>query len=179
MKHASASRLDRELNELLQELRVIQGGILLLVGFLLVIAFSAAFKDVTDFQKLTYYATLLVTGVAAIIVVAPVVHHRLAFRKHDKERVVLRGNHQVLASVVLVALSILGILTLITDYLYGTTATIVIDLLYVGLVTLMWVILPLHSLRLARLEHEAEVAAARARQEAKQARRGAEAPPAP
>lgn len=145
-------RLDRELNELLQELRVVQGGILLLVGFLLVIAFSAGFAGATDFQRVVYYLTLLVTGVAAIIVVAPVVHHRMAFRRRDKERVIVRGNHQILAAIGLVALSILGILTLVTDYLFGSRLTVVIDVLYAGLVTIFWVILPLHSLRLARLE---------------------------
>jgi hypothetical protein len=152
-KPTHASRLDRELNELLQELRVVQGGILLMIGFLLVIAFSAAFQEVSTFQKVTYYLTVLVTGVSAIVVVAPVVHHRLAFRKRDKERVVVRGNHHVLASVCLVALSILGILTLLTDFLFGLTLTIVIDTLYVGLVTLFWVVLPLTSIRRAAREH--------------------------
>jgi hypothetical protein len=147
-KPAHASRLDRELNELLQEL----GGILLLVGFLLVIAFSAAFQDVRTLDKVVYYLTLLVTGVAAIVVVAPVVHHRLAFRKRDKERVVLRGNHQVLAAIGLVSLSILGILTLLTDFLFGLPLTIAIDILYVGLVTTMWVILPVTSIRRASRE---------------------------
>jgi uncharacterized membrane protein len=145
----NGARLDRELNELLQELRVVQGGILLLVGFLLVIAFSAGFANATDLQRIVYYLTLLVTGVAAIVVVAPVVHHRLAFRRHDKERVVVRGNHQVVFAILLVALSILGILTLVTDYLFNLTLTVVIDVLYLGLVTLMWVILPVHSIRQA------------------------------
>jgi uncharacterized membrane protein len=142
-------RLDRELNELLQELRVIQGGILLLVGFLLVIAFSSGFAGATTFQRVVYYLTLLVTGVAAIVVVAPVVHHRLAFRRHDKERVVVRGNHQVVVAIALVALSILGILTLVTNYLFSHVLTAVIDVLYVGLVSIMWVALPLHSIRRA------------------------------
>lgn len=145
----NGARLDRELNELLQELRVVQGGILLLVGFLLVIAFSAGFANATDLQRVVYYLTLLVTGVAAIIVVAPVVHHRLAFRRHDKERVVVRGNHQVVIAIMLVAVSILGILTLVTDYLFSLPLTIVIDTLYLGLVTTMWVLLPVHSIRQA------------------------------
>lgn len=155
-KPAHASRLDRELNELLQELRVVQGGILLMIGFLLVIAFSAAFQEVTTFQKVAYYLTVLVTGISAIVVVAPVVHHRLAFRKHDKERIVVRGNHQVLASVGMVALSILGILTLLTDFLFGLMLTIVIDVLYVGLVSIFWVVLPITSIRRAAREHAEE-----------------------
>lgn len=152
------SRLDRELNELLQELRVIQGGILLLVGFLLVIAFSTGFERVTEFQRAVYFLTLLATGLAAIVVVAPVVHHRMAFRKHDKERVIVRGNAQILIAIFLVALSILGITVLITDYLYGTVLTVVVGVAYVVITSALWWILPRHSVRLAQTEHERTIA---------------------
>ena len=145
-------RLDRELNELLQELRVVQGGILLLVGFLLVIAFSARFDQVTRFEKLVYYLTLLDTGLSAIIVVAPVVHHRLAFRKRDKERVVVRGNQCILIAIGLVALSILGITVLVSAVLYGAWAAWTFGSLYVAVVTTLWVVLPAHSLRVAARE---------------------------
>jgi predicted aspartyl protease len=148
------SRLDRELNELLQELRVIQGGILLLVGFLLVIAFSTGFEHVTEFQRLVYYVTLLVTGLSAIVVVAPVVHHRMAFRRHDKERVIVRGNAQILIAIFLVAVSILGIEILITDYLYGPVVTIVATSAYLIVTVIMWWILPRHSLKQAAREHD-------------------------
>lgn len=145
-----AKRLDRELNELLQELRVIQGGILIMIGFLLVIAFSPGFQLVNEFQKITYYLTLLVTGVSAIVVVAPVVHHRLAFRKHDKESIVVRGNACVLASVLLVAVSIFGITVLISDYLYGAWAAVPIGAAYVVVVALLWGALPVQSIKAAR-----------------------------
>lgn len=146
------SRLDRELNELLQELRVVQGGILLLVGFLLVIAFSTGFERATEFQRAVYYVTLLVTGLAAIVVVAPVVHHRMAFRRHDKERVLVRGNIEILVSIVLVAVSILGIQILITDFLYGPALTIAASAAYVITTVALWWFLPRHSLRQAAAE---------------------------
>ncbi|HUP99098.1 MAG TPA: DUF6328 family protein [Aeromicrobium sp.] len=148
------SRLDRELIELLQELRVVQGGILLLVGFLLVIAFSSGFAHVTDFQRAIYFLTLMVTGLAAIVVVAPVVHHRMAFRRHDKERVVVRGNLQILISIFLVSVSILGIEILVTDYLYGATLTIVASVAYTVVTVILWWILPRRSVRLAGHEHD-------------------------
>lgn len=144
---AYGARLDRELNELLQELRVIQGGILLLIGFLLVIAFSPGFALVTEFQKLTYFLTLIVTGLAAIVVVAPVVHHRLAFRKRDKENVVLRGSKQVLVSIALVALSILGIAVLISDFLYPWWVTVALTVAYCIVTGVLWLHMPLASLR--------------------------------
>jgi uncharacterized membrane protein len=148
------SRLDRELIELLQELRVIQGGILLLVGFLLVIAFSPRFEHVTEFQQAVYFGTLMVTALAAIVVVAPVVHHRMAFRRHDKERVIVRGNRQVLFSIFLVAVSILGIEVLITDFLYGAALTVVTSAAYIVATVTLWWILPRHSVRQATHEHD-------------------------
>jgi O-antigen/teichoic acid export membrane protein len=147
------SRLDRELNELLQELRVIQGGILLLVGFLLVIAFSSGFENTTTFQRLIYFLTLLCTGLSALVVVAPVVHHRMAFRKHDKERVIVRGNVQILISIFLVAVSILGIAVLISDYMYGIWMAAAVAVAYVVITVVLWWFMPRHSLRIAANEH--------------------------
>lgn len=147
------SRLDRELNELLQELRVIQGGILLLVGFLLVIAFSSGFEKTSEFQRIVYYLTLLTTGLSALVVVAPVVHHRMAFRKHDKERVIVRGNLQILISIFLVAVSILGIVVLISDYMYGLDIAIAVAVATIVVTVVLWWIMPRHSLRLAAQEH--------------------------
>lgn len=145
--------LDRELNELLQETRVVQGGILLLVGFELVVAFSSRWTAITEFEKAVYFATLLVTGTSAVTVMAPVVHHRLAFRRRDKERVIVRGNIALLVSVLLVAVSILGITVLVSDVVYGFWASMVVGVLYIGLVTVLWVLLPAHSLRIAHAEH--------------------------
>ena len=154
MPDGQDGRLDRELNELLQELRVIQGGILLLIGFLLVIAFSARFDQVNAFQKMTYFLTLMITGGSALVVVAPVVHHRLAFRKHDKESVVVRGNLCVLVAVIMVAFSILGIALLVSDFLYGAGVAAGVGVVYTATVGLLWVVLPFQSLRASAREHD-------------------------
>lgn len=146
-ERALAARLDRELNELLQELRVVQGGTLILVGFLLVIPFTTGFEVVTQFQKVVYYLTLLLAGTAAIVVVTPVAHHRLAFRKHDKANIVERGNIFVLAALALVGVTVLGIAILVTDLLFSTALTIVVSATYLGLVSLLWYFLPRASIR--------------------------------
>jgi len=148
------SRLDRELNELLQELRVIQGGILLLLGFLLVVAFSSAFQRVSDFQRLVYFLTLSTTGASVLVVVAPVVHHRMAFRRFDKERVLVRGNFQLLIAIIMVAVSILGIVVLVTDFLYGKWVMIPAASAHGVLTILLWWVLPRHSIKLAAREYE-------------------------
>lgn len=141
-----SARLDRELNELLQELRVVQGGILLLVGFLLVIAFSPKFDDVTQFEKVIYYLTLLDTASAGIVVVAPVAHHRLAFRRHDKAAIVERGNLFVLVALAMVGVSIVGIGVLITHVLFSAELTLAVAIFGMASIGLLWFLLPLESI---------------------------------
>jgi hypothetical protein len=82
----TAARLDRELNELLQELRVAQNGILLLVGFLLVIPFSTRFNHVSKFERDVYYLTLVSAGLGALLIIAPVAHHGSCFAGTRRRR---------------------------------------------------------------------------------------------
>lgn len=140
-------RLNRELNELLQELRVVQGGILILVGFLLVIPFTQRFGDVTSFQRVVYYLTLLAAGSASVVIIAPVSHHRLVFRRRDKQALVTRGNKLVIMGMALLALAILGVLILVTDFLYSFELAMVMAAGYVCTVFALWYVLPMFSLR--------------------------------
>jgi hypothetical protein len=143
----TAARLDRELNELLQELRVEQNGILLLVGFLLVIPFSARFAHVSKFERDVYYLTLLAAGLAAIVIIAPVAYHRMVFRKHAKAALVHRGHMLATAGLVLLSFTILGVLVLVTNFLFGTALTVVMSVVYVVVVSTLWLFLPMQSRR--------------------------------
>lgn len=149
-RESVSARLNRELNELLQELRVAQNGILLLVAFLLVIPFSSRFADVTDFQRVVYYLTFVTAGSAAVVIVAPVAYHRLVFRRRDKESLIIRGNVMMILGMSLLALAILGVLVLITDFLFSFTLAVIMGVLYLGGVVLLWYGLPLHSRRAAQ-----------------------------
>lgn len=144
-----SARLNRELNELLQELRVAQNGILLLVAFLLVIPFSARFADVTGFQRIVYYVTFLTAGAASVTIIAPVAYHRLVFRRRDKESLIVRGNLMMILGMSLLALAILGVLVLVTDFLFSTSLAVVMGCVYLVTVVLLWFALPLHSRRRA------------------------------
>src|SRR5207237_9694655 len=77
-------RCDRNLVELLQEVRVVQTGVQVLFAFLLTAPLSARFPDLSAFQRLTYFATLLAAGAAAILLIAPTAYHRLLCRLGDK-----------------------------------------------------------------------------------------------
>src|SRR5688500_11093988 len=80
-------RVDRNLDELLHELRVAIPGIQVLFAFLLVLPFNQGFVDLTANEEKLYYATLVCTSVAATLMIAPSMHHRLQFRKNRKPRI--------------------------------------------------------------------------------------------
>ena len=143
----TAARLDRELNELLQELRVAQNGILLLVGFLLVIPFSTRFNRVSNFERDVYFLTLLSAGLGALLIIAPVAHHRIVFRKHEKAALVRRGNQFASAALLLLSMTLLGAFALVTNFLFGTALTICTSAVYVLAVSTLWLALPLQTRR--------------------------------
>src|ERR1700704_4867094 len=85
-------RADRNLAELLNELRVALPGVQVLFAFLLVVPFNQRFSATTPFQRGAYFATLLLTASATVFLIAPSVHHRLLFRLQEKEHIVLIAN---------------------------------------------------------------------------------------
>src|SRR3954468_8871569 len=81
-------RLDRNLGELLQELRVALPGVQVLFAFLLVVPFNQRFPDISNFQRTLYFITLLLATAATACLIAPTAHHRIEFRAEDKKRIV-------------------------------------------------------------------------------------------
>ena len=116
-------RVDRNLQEMLGELRVALPGVQVLFAFLLVVPFNQRFGQVTDFQKTLYLITLLFTTASSICLIAPTAHHRLEFRRQDKENIVRTGNRIVIAGLALLAIAMTGAVLFVTDVVYGTTTT--------------------------------------------------------
>jgi hypothetical protein len=85
---SEAQRLNRELDQLLQELRVAMPGVQVLFAFLLAVPFQQRFAAVTPFQKDNCFATLLMSALASALFIAPTASHRIAFRRHEKERLI-------------------------------------------------------------------------------------------
>src|SRR4051795_10289330 len=142
-------RCDRNLVELLQEVRVVQTGVQVLFAFLLTAPLAARFPTLTEFQRYDYFVTLLATGLGAILLIAPTAYHRILFRLGDKEHLVQVANRLTLAGLLFVAISMLGALLLVTDLLFAipvVLATITVATL--GFVV-CWCALPL--LRRARI----------------------------
>lgn len=106
-------KLDRNWNDMLQELRVVQTGVQLLSGFLLTLPFTQRFGDLDVWQERLYLALVLTAGLAIGVTLTPVMVHRRVFGQHVKERVVAAGHAFLQVVMVLLALIIVGISTLI------------------------------------------------------------------
>jgi hypothetical protein len=136
-------RLDRNLSELLQELRVALPGVQVLFAFLLAVPFQQGFEKITAFQKGAYFGTLVCTAIAAVMLISPSAYHRLTFRYQQKRRLVYYANRFSIVGLVFLALAMTGAIMLITDVLFGGTATALMTaaaLLFFGF---FWFALPL------------------------------------
>lgn len=114
-------RVNRELIELLQELRVAVPGVQFLFGFLLIVPFQQRVTQLTDFQRDVYFVALLATAVATGLLIAPSAQHRILFRKHDKEALLRRSNLSAIAGILLLAVAIALALLLVVDVLFTPT----------------------------------------------------------
>ena len=111
-------RLDRELDQLLQELRVAMPGVQVLFAFLLAVPFQQRFAQVSEFQRTVYFVTLLASAAASALFIAPTAYHRLMFRGRDKPRLVALSSRLALAGLVALAVAMNGVILLVTDVLF-------------------------------------------------------------
>lgn len=116
------TKQDRELIELLNELRVALPGVQVMFAFLLVVPFSQGFVKVTSAQKAVYFAAFLCTTSAALLLIAPTVYHRLRWRQRDKEQMLKTSNKEVIAGLVFLALAMSCVVYFITSFLYDGPA---------------------------------------------------------
>jgi uncharacterized protein DUF6328 len=134
---------DRQMAELLQELRVALPGVQILFAFLLTVPFSQGFQKATGFQRDLFYATLLATAASTVCLIAPTATHRLRFHQGERSYIIESANRLLIAGLVFLALAIMGAIALITDYLFGLGGhwywLVAVGLLLVGL----WFVRPL------------------------------------
>ena len=114
-------RLDRQFEDLLQELRVSQAGVQILFAFLLGIAFTPVFAQVDQWQRDVYIATLIVTVVAAVLFVGPVSYHRIVFRQKMRGSLVRASNAMAIGGLVCLMLAMVGAVLLAVSVVLGST----------------------------------------------------------
>jgi membrane-bound acyltransferase YfiQ involved in biofilm formation len=130
-------RLNRQMMELLNELRVAMPGVQVLFGFLLTVPFQQRFRQVTEFQETVYFATLIAAAVATAFLIAPSASHRVTFEAHEKPNIIHIGTAQMLVGLAALALAMNGAVLLVTDVLFDAgTVTVTIVLLATLYVTL-------------------------------------------
>lgn len=134
--------LNRNWNELLQELRVTQTGVQILTGFLLTVPFQARFEDLTQDQKIVYAVVLAGSIVTTALVVAPVAIHRALFRQRRRLLIVEAGAQLARAGLAVLALTMSGVLFLCIDLTLGRTAAFVSLALTAVLLGFLWFISP-------------------------------------
>jgi hypothetical protein len=138
-----AERDDRNLIELLQELRVAGLGVQVLFGFLLSLPFTNQFKKLDGADRNLYLACLILAAVATALLLGPVAYHRLVFRQGMKEKLVKTANVMAILGLITVGLSISASVLLVTGFVAGYTTGGVIAGLVLVMFALLWFALPL------------------------------------
>ncbi|MBA2361126.1 MAG: hypothetical protein H0V79_09395 [Actinobacteria bacterium] len=136
-------QLDRELIELLNELRVALPGVQMLFGFLLAVPFTQRFASITSTQRHVYYAIFLSTAFASILFIAPTAYHRIRFRQRDKEQLIRTSNRLAIVGTILLATALSGAVFLVSDLVFKTTVTAIATATAAGALVSLWFGLPL------------------------------------
>jgi Family of unknown function (DUF6328) len=142
-EETKSERIDRELIELLNELRVALPGVQVLFAFLLTVPFAQGFTTTTSFQRDLFFAVLSATAISAALLIAPSAWHRLLFRQKDKEHMLLASNRLTIAGLFFLALAMVGAVMLIADFVFSPALTIVAGAIAVALFGMLWAAIPL------------------------------------
>jgi len=135
-------RLDRNWNEMLQELRVIQTGTQILTGFLLAAVFQSRFDDLDDYQRTVYLCLVVASILTTVFGLAPVSLHRALFRQRAKKTVVHVTDRILQFTMIGVALTLAGTGMLIFDFVLGRVGGIVVGAAILLVIVALWVVLP-------------------------------------
>jgi len=135
-------RIDRELIELLNELRVALPGVQFLFAFLLVVPFQQRGAELTEFQRDVYFVTLVAAAVATGLLIAPAAQHRVLFRQHDKEILLRRSHRSAFAGLVVLAIAICSAVLMVTDVVFDLTQAWITTGVIAALLIYWWIAVP-------------------------------------
>ncbi|MGO8860880.1 MAG: DUF6328 family protein [Acidimicrobiales bacterium] len=145
-----AERHNRNLADLLQELRIAGLGVQVLFGFLLSLPFTARFVRLGRAQRHLYEADLLLAALAIALLVTPVAYHRFVFRLHDKKRLLVVANALAIAGLGTTALAISGSVVLVLTFVESGWVVPVLTSLLIALFVILWFVVPLRERQMAR-----------------------------
>jgi hypothetical protein len=142
-EESKGERLDRELVELLQELRVVLPGVQVLLAFLLTAPFQQRFVQLPGTLRNAFFASIVCATVATALLIAPSAHHRLRWREGDKEHLLRVANREAIWGTVFLATAIVLALYVVTNVLFATWVAVVTAVLAVALFAWLWYAVPL------------------------------------
>lgn len=155
-RHETATeRLDRNWNELLQEFRVAQTGIQILFGFLLIVPFQTGFTEVDSWQRWVYLLVFASTTVSTICILAPVMAHRILFRRKLKDALVKLGGALAMASLAFLGAALVGAVALVVSVVLDTRAAWIAAVGTLLVVMALWLATPF-AMRPAREPDEVD-----------------------
>jgi Family of unknown function (DUF6328) len=149
-------RLARNMNELLQELRVVQTGVQILFAFLLSVAFAARFGFASTFERVTMVVTVALTTVSAVLLMAPAAWHRVYFREGRREDIIRWGNRFALVGMGFLAAAMTGAVLLVVDAVFGSLTAIIMAACSALLFGTIWFALPVARRSRAPRDDDAE-----------------------
>jgi hypothetical protein len=137
------ARQNRQLTELLNELRVALPGVQMMFGFLLAVPFSQRFAGLSDNQRALYYAAFLAAAGASVFFIAPTAFHRIVWQRGAKRRLLGVSNVLAIIGTVLLAAAITAVVLFITSYLYGSSSAALAGGVLLATLVSLWYVLPI------------------------------------
>ena len=142
-RETKEEKVNRELIELLNELRVALPGVQVLFAFLLILPFSQGFPKLGDLDRDIFFAAFITTALSTVLLIAPSSYHRLRWRQHDKERMLVVSNVLTIAGLFLLAVAITCTVFVITDFLFHRTWAATFTAVVAASFLVLWYALPL------------------------------------
>lgn len=143
-RETEKERLDRELIEFLNEVRVVLPGVQVLFAFLLTLPFTSTFDDITGYERFAYVVAFFSTALAAVLMITPSSFHRLRFRKGDKEAILRVSNRLILAGIAFLGVAIVAVVWLVSELVFTSQGVAnAIAAVAALVVILLWLALPL------------------------------------
>jgi cobalamin synthase len=140
---AEGSKKDRELIELLNELRVALPGVQVLFAFLLTVPFTQRFTSLNQSERNAFFLAFICTALASIFLMAPTAYHRIQWRERDKEHMLRVSNGQAIAGMIFLAIAMASVVWLITEVLFGNAWGALVTAAVAALFVWFWFGLPL------------------------------------
>jgi len=137
-RESPKERHDRELIELLNELRVALPGVQVLFAFLLAVPFARGWSKVTGFEQDVFFVAFMAAAASSALLIATSSIHRIGWRVTNKEKIVATGNVLTLLGLFALAVAIVSVVLVVTDYIFGRTAAIAASASVAALIAVTW-----------------------------------------